>query len=189
MRRSGAAAKRPRNSAETRARILAAARDRFARDGYERTTIRGVAGDAGIDPAMVMRYFGSKEGLFAEASAFELHLPDLRDTPKSRLGETLVRHFFVRWENEDDSLPILLRTSASNDVAAERVREIVRDQIAAMVAQVRGARGSREVAALIATQMLGLAYCRYVLRLPTLLAMPREAIVKAIGATVQRYLS
>lgn len=182
-------ATRPRRSAGTRARILAAARERFARDGYERTTIRAVARDAAIDPSMVMRYFGSKDGLFAAASAFELHIPDLRDTPSEQVGEALVRHFFERWESgEDDSLQILLRTAASNDTAAARMREVVRDQIRSMVVQVRGRRGSEAVAARIATQMLGLAYCRYILRLPALLAMPRVAIVRAIGATVQRYL-
>ena len=186
---SGTAPKRPRRSEDTRARILAAARERFASDGYERTTTRLVARDAEIDPSMVMRYFGSKEGLFAAASAFALQIPDLRNTPREEVGETLVEHFFVRWESGDDSLQILLRTSASNEVAAARMQEIVREQIAKMVIQVRGRGGSQAVAALIATQMLGLAYCRYVLRLPALLAMSRESIVRSIGATVQRYLA
>jgi hypothetical protein len=65
---------------------------------------------------------------------------------------------------------------------------LVRDQIATMVARVRGKRGSERIASLIATQMVGLAYCRYVLRLPALLATPRESLVKSIGATIQRYL-
>ena len=181
--------KRPRNAGDTRARILAAARDRFRSEGYERTTIRLVAQDAQIDPSMVMRYFGSKEGLFAAASDFELHIPDLREAPLDRLGEVLVEHFFERWESGgDDSLQILLRAAASNPVAAARMQEVVRDQIRGMVIQLRGRRGSDAIAALIATQMLGLAYCRYVVRLPSLLAMPRSAIVRAVGATVQHYL-
>ena len=176
-------------SQRTRAAILQAAQELFAAQGYERTTVRDVAARAAIDPAMVMRYFGSKEGLFAAASAFALQIPDLRNTPREEVGETLVEHFFVRWESGDDSLQILLRTSASNEVAAARMQEIVREQIAKMVIQVRGRGGSQAVAALIATQMLGLAYCRYVLRLPALLAMSRESIVRSIGATVQRYLA
>ena len=178
-----------RKADQTKAVILAAARERFAESGYEAATIRGIAADANIDPSMVMRYFGSKEGLFAAASAFALQIPDLRNTPREEVGETLVEHFFVRWESGDDSLQILLRTSASNEVAAARMQEIVREQIAKMVIQVRGRSGSQAVAALIATQMLGLAYCRYVLRLPALLAMSRESIVRSIGATVQRYLA
>jgi AcrR family transcriptional regulator len=179
---------RPRSSADTRSRILAAARERFASAGYERTTIRLVAQDAEVDPAMVMRYFGSKDGLFAAASDFELRIPDLRDRPRAKIGEALVAHFFGRWEGGDDSLQILLRAAATNADAAARMRAIVRDQVGAMVARVRGKQASQRVAALIATQMLGLAYCRYVLRLPALLEMSPESLVRAIGATVQRYL-
>jgi len=73
------AATRPRRSDATRAAILAAARERFAADGYERATIRAIAETAGIDPAMVMRYYGSKEKLFATAADFDLRLPDAVD--------------------------------------------------------------------------------------------------------------
>lgn len=183
-----AVSKRPRRSDRTRARILAAARARFSADGYERTTIRAVAREASIDPSMVMRYFGSKDGLFAAAAEVELRLPNILGIPKSRIGEALVAHFFELWDGEDDSLHILLRTSASNEEAAERARSLVRSQIATMVARVRGKRGSERIASLIATQMVGLAYCRYVLRLPALLATPRASLVKSIGATIQRYL-
>jgi len=137
---TGTALKRPRRSDRTRARILAAARARFAGDGYERTTIRAVAREAAIDPSMVMRYFGSKEGLFAAAAEVELRLPNIRGIPKTRIGVALVAHFFELWDGDDDSLQILLRTSASNEEAAERARVLVRDQIATMVARVRGKR-------------------------------------------------
>ncbi|WP_369028272.1 TetR/AcrR family transcriptional regulator, partial [Nocardia farcinica] len=78
-----------RSSEETKAVILAAARERFAADGYDRATIRAIAGDAGIDPAMVMRYFGNKERLFAAAAEFDLELPDLTAVPREQIGETL----------------------------------------------------------------------------------------------------
>jgi len=180
--------KRPRRSDRTRARILGAARARFAADGYERTTIRAVAREAKIDPSMVMRYFGSKEGLFAAAAEVELRLPNIREIPRTRVGEAIVAHSFKLWDGDDGTLQILLRASASNEDAAERARSVVRDQIATMVALVRGKRGSERIASLIATQMVGLAYCRHVLRLPALLATPRESLVKSIGATIQRYL-
>lgn len=182
-------AKRPRNSEDTRARILAAARARFAADGYDRATIRSVASDAGVDPALVMRYFGSKDELFATAATFELRIPDLRNAPKSRVGEALVRHFLDRWESgTDHSLQILLRTAASNEDAAARMRALVTDEVGRMVTRVRGKRGHETVAALIAAQMLGLAYARYILRLPALVAMSRDSIVRSVGATVQNYL-
>ena len=73
------ASPRSRNAAQTRADILTAARLRFGSDGYERTTLRAVAADVGIDAALVIRYFGSKQDLFAEAAEFTLDLPDLSD--------------------------------------------------------------------------------------------------------------
>ena len=182
---------KPRKSDGTRRRIIDAARERFRKEGYERTTIRKVAGDAKIDPSMVMRYFESKRGLFDAAMTVELRIPDLRQHPKDKLGEALITHFLNRWEDPDaDSLQLLLRSSASNEEAAERMRGVFRDQIVAMVARLRGdERDAREVAALIATQTIGLAYTRYILKLPPLVAMPREMIIKVIGATIQRYLT
>ena len=180
---------KPRKSDTTRARIIEAARERFRREGYERTTIRKVARDAKIDPSMVMRYFESKRGLFDAAMTMELRIPDLRHHPKDKLGEALVSHFLNRWEEPDaDSLQLLLRSSASNEEAAERLRTIFRDQIITMVAHLRGEAGSREAAALIGSQMMGLAYTRYILKLPPLVAMPRQTLVRIIGATIQRYL-
>src|SRR5213592_3788115 len=102
---------RPRRSDATRAAILDAARERFAKDGYERATIRAIAADAGIDPAMVMRYYGSKEKLFAAAAEFDLRLPDLAAVPRGTVGSVLVGHFLDRWES-DDSLQALLRAIA-----------------------------------------------------------------------------
>src|SRR5689334_23512502 len=91
----------PRRSDATRAAILAAARERFAADGYERATIRAIAADADIDPSMVMRYYGSKGKLFAAAAAFDLRLPDLDALPVGQLGALLVAHFLDRWESDD----------------------------------------------------------------------------------------
>lgn len=180
-----------RKSDATRARIVEAARERFRKEGFERTTIRKVAADAGIDPSMVMRYFESKRGLFAAAMTVELRIPDLSRHPRDRLGEAIITHFLKRWEEPDaDSLQLLLRSSASNEEAAERLRGVFRDQIVTLVGRLRGSEtDAREVASLIATQTVGLAYTRYVLKLPPLVAMPHETIIKVIGATIQRYLT
>lgn len=179
-----------RTSVGTRLVIRAAARERFARDGYDRTTIRAVAGDAGIDPSMVMRYFGSKEGLFADAVDLDLRLPDLSAAPRPALGGLLAGHFVDRWEEGDELLMILLRTAATNPVAAERVRSIFTEQLVAAVTQLTGdaAEASRR-AGLVATQVLGLALCRYTLALPPVVAMTRDEVVDWVGPTLQRYLT
>src|SRR3954464_6086951 len=96
-----------RSSADTKAVILAAARERFAESGFERATIRAIAADANIDPSMVMRYFGNKDELFAAAADFDLQIPDLSDVNRKQLGARLVAHFLDRWER-DEALIVLL---------------------------------------------------------------------------------
>ena len=178
-------------SADTRARILAAARATFAREGYERATLRAIAAGAEADPALIIRYFGSKEGLFVAAVDFELRLPDLSKTPSQKLGATLVKHFLARWEGDpsDRALQILLRTAVTNEGAAERMRNIFARQLLPAVSQVAAGGEARLRAALIATQILGLALCRYVLKLPAVSALTADEIVAWYGPTVQRYLT
>jgi len=180
---------RLRRSDATRAAILAAARSRFATDGYERSTIRAIAADAGIDPSMVMRYFGSKEGLFAAAADFELRLPDPRGMAREHVGRLAVEYFLTRWE-DDGTLQALLRVGVTNEAAAQRLRQIFADQLAPMVAAVAPA--GADVAAragLVASQVLGVALTRYVLRLPPVAGMPRDELVRWVGPTLQRYFT
>jgi len=107
-------------SAGTRQAILDAARSAFAARGYEQTTIRAVATAAGIDASMVMRYYGSKAGLFAAAATADLQVPDLRAVPAERRGEVLVRYLVERWEDSsrDDELILLLRTAVTSEAVA-----------------------------------------------------------------------
>jgi AcrR family transcriptional regulator len=175
-----------RSSAETKAVILAAARERFARSGFERATIRAIAADANIDPSMVMRYFGSKDRLFAAAADFDLDFPDLSSLDPGDLGAAMVAHFMDRWER-DEALIVLLRSSTTNAEAASRMQQIFAAQLLPALAKVNAAEPARS-AGLIASQMLGLALCRYVLRLPPIVDMSREEIVSWLGPTVQRYL-
>ena len=81
---------RMRSSSGTKAAILAAARTRFAAEGYRSASIRAVARDVGVDAALVVRYFGSKPGLFAAATDIDLRVPDLTDVPAAEHGERLV---------------------------------------------------------------------------------------------------
>jgi len=129
------AAPRPRRSAATRAAILAAARDRFAADGYERATIRAIARDAGIDPSMVMRYYGNKAGLFAATSEIEVRAPDLTHVPREEAAARLVRHFLERWEG-DETLTAMMRVGVTNEAGAERMRGVFAEQIEPVLAAV-----------------------------------------------------
>lgn len=178
-----------RRSDGTRAAILAAARERFAAEGYERATIRAIAADAGIDPSMVMRYYGNKEKLFAAAADVELRLPDLTAVPPDQVGTRLARHFLDRWER-DEAMAALLRAGATNEAAAQRMRGILATQLVPVVAAVCPDPSQAPTrAALVASQVLGAALCRYVLRLSPFAEMPAEEVVAWLGPTLQRYLT
>jgi AcrR family transcriptional regulator len=178
---------KPRRSDATRAAILTAARERFAADGYERATIRAIAADAGIDPAMVMRYYGNKERLFAAAAEFDLRLPDLTGVPRDEIGTALARHILNRWEH-DETLMALLRAGVTNEAAAERMRSIFASQLGPLAQRLCPADAPAR-AGLVATQVLGFALCRYVLRLPPIVAMPADDVIRWLGPTIERYLT
>jgi AcrR family transcriptional regulator len=176
-------------SQPTRDRILDAARRLFLEEGYDRTTIRTVAAAADIHPSMVMRYYGSKEGLFAAAATFDLEIPDLADVPREQVGRAMIRHFVRRWEARGEELPALLRVSVTHEQARERLLELFRDQVAPALAKVCGPERAAVCAALVATQTIGLAFTRYVLRLPSVVALPEDLIIDRLGATLQAYLA
>lgn len=178
-----------RRSDATRAAILAAAREQFAARGYQAATIRAIAAAAQIDPALVMRYYGNKEALFAAAAEFDLRLPDLGALPRRQVGAALVDHFLERWEG-DEVLMALLRAAVTTESARERMQAIFASQVAPQVIRLSSLPRSEAVAraGLVSSQILGLALCRYVLRLPPLVKLPRAELVRRVGATVQGYL-
>ncbi|GGY68945.1 TetR/AcrR family transcriptional regulator [Streptomyces omiyaensis] len=178
-----------RSSDATRAAILEAARERFAADGYERATIRAIARDAGIDPSMVMRYYGNKEGLFAAASEIDLALPGLGALPARHIGAVLVHHFLDRWER-DDVLTGLLRVGVTNEAGAARMQAVFGAQLGPVALGVCPRPEEAPArAALVASQILGMALARYVLRLQPAVDMSRDEVVAWLAPTVQRYLT
>ncbi|MFJ7073347.1 TetR family transcriptional regulator [Streptomyces sp. NPDC098781] len=178
-----------RRSDATRTAILDAARERFAADGYERATIRAIAKHANIDPSMVMRYYGNKEGLFAAAVAIDLKLPAPASLPREEAGRALVTHFLDMWE-ENEVLTALLRVGATNQAGAERMRGIFADQLMPLALRVcPDPEQAPARAALASSQLLGLALTRYVLRFPPTVALAREEIVAWMAPTLQRYLT
>jgi AcrR family transcriptional regulator len=173
----------------TRRRVLDAARRIFAARGYEQTTIRAVAAEAGIDPSMVMRYFGSKAGLFAAASARNMEAPDLQPVPDAVRGEFIVRHFVARWEESagQDTIVFLLRTAVTNESIAAQLQANLAELIARPLAAA-GYRNAERRGSLIAAQLLGLALCRYVLRFEPIASARTEQIVADIAPAIRLYL-
>jgi AcrR family transcriptional regulator len=177
-------------SAGTRRAILEAARSAFAAHGYDQTTIRGVASVAGVDASMVMRYFGSKAGLFAAASIADLQIPDLSAVPLPQRGEALTRHFVDRWEDaaRREELMVLMRTAVTSDAVATQLQSVLAELVIAPVAAL-GVSDARERGGFIAAQLLGLALCRYILRQEPLASLPAAHVVAVIAPSVQHYLT
>lgn len=183
-------AKKPLRSQPTRDRILEAARLIFGRDGYEQATIRGIAAEANINPAMVMRYYRNKETLFAAVTEFKIDMAAYADVPKSKVGETIVRRILEMWESPQSgpSRRAMLLTAMSNEAAREKYLEQTRNQYAELLKQFGASRQGTGIAALIGAQVLGLIVARYILRMPDIAAMSQGFLIREVGRTLQGYI-
>lgn len=176
-----------RDGETTRATILATARSQFGDHGFERTTIRSVAAAAGVDPALVMHYFGSKAELFAAASRFDITFPDLAAVAPERLAEVLMPLFVSVWGPEGAFLP-LLRAAATNKAAAAAMLEVFVERVAPALATAVPDRAA-ERAALVGAQVLGLATARYILCIPALADMDDAQLIEWLRPVLAHYLT
>ncbi|AFM17595.1 transcriptional regulator [Mycolicibacterium chubuense NBB4] len=177
---------RARDAGATRADILAAARERFGAEGYERTTLRAIAADVGVDPALVIRYFGNKAQLFAAAAEFTLHLPDLTGLTPDEMAEALLERFFAVWE-ADTTFVALLRAAMTSPTAAETMRQVFATQVAPTLAAVAPDHpGPRAV--LIGSLVIGMATTRYVLQAPAATALGHEELIRWARPVIRELL-
>jgi AcrR family transcriptional regulator len=192
MKQSSERKRGPRqDGVQPREAILAAAREQFAALGFEGATMRAIARAADVDPALVSYYFGSKSGLFVESlrlpvnptDAIEALLADGTDD----LGARLVTRFLEVWDNPVSGEPIVrvLRSATSQP---ELMRDFVHRQIVPLLATAIDGPQAELRATAVASQMVGLAMARYVLRIEPLATAPPEQVVALIGPTLQRYL-
>lgn len=184
----------------TREAILAAARDQFAEGGYRGATIRSIAAAAGVDPALVHHYYGSKEGLFAAAMELPM-VPSLVITaalaarqPAEPLGAHVVRTAVTLWDSAEMRGPFqgLLRTAVTSERAATMLREFLTEAILGPLSSVATGTDPETTpfrASLVASQMLGLAMTRYILEFGPLAAAGPDELAAAIGPVIDRYLT
>ncbi|SOC47315.1 transcriptional regulator, TetR family [Blastococcus aggregatus] len=176
--------------------MLAAARAAFAERGFDGATIRGIATAAGVDPALVHHYFGSKDQLFlaaieAPADPAEL-LPELLAGGPDRLGEGVVRTLLTVWDGPGQAAGLaLVRSAIGNEWGARLLREFLATQVLRRVIRsLDHPPAEAELrAALAASQLVGLVVGRYVLKIEPLASAAPEWLVAAVGPTVQRYLT
>lgn len=166
--------KRPRNAAQTRADILDAARRRFATEGFERTTLRAVAADVGVDAALVIRYFGSKQDLFATATEFKIELPDLAGAEPDDVAGMLLPRYFAVWE-EDHTFLALLRAAMTSRVAADILNRTLAEHVAPTLEAATPDNAEQRIAVTDAF-VIGLAATRSVLANPPVADLTREEL-------------
>jgi AcrR family transcriptional regulator len=178
----------------TRQAILAAARGKFIAAGFRGTTIRAVAAEAGVDPALVLHFFGSKDALFAEAVWPPIdpasRLREALERDPGSAGAALVTFLLDAWDSEDTNRTMLaiVRSAMSEEAAARMVREQIVSPVAQTLSEFGIARSAFR-AALVATQMAGIAMGRYIVGFPALIEASPPELVAAYGPTIQRYLT
>lgn len=179
-------ATRPRNATQTRADILSAARRRFGAEGYERTTLRAVAADVGVDAALVIRYFGSKQDLFAEAADFSIELPDMSGVDPDEVAGILLPRFFAVWE-EDETFLALLRAAMTSPVAADTLRKVFAQQVAPKLVTATPDNPVQRIG-LMGAFVIGLATTRYVLENPPIATLSREELTRWAAPVIRQLL-
>jgi AcrR family transcriptional regulator len=185
---------RPAGGGDRRAALLEAARAQFAEKGYGGASVRGIAREAGVDPALVHHYFGSKEQVFVAAMELPFQpaelLPQVLAGDPSGLGERLARLFLGVWENPDFRTPMLgmVRSAFTSEQGATMLREFVGSALLSRVVAATGPLDPLRVQA-AAAHMVGIVMLRHVVRLEPLASAPQDDIVALVGPTLQRYLT
>ncbi|WP_328561925.1 TetR family transcriptional regulator [Streptomyces coelicoflavus] len=189
---------RPRRteSGDTRDRILVTAREEFSERGYEKTSVRAIAKAAGVDPALVHHYFGTKEQVFEAAIevafAPAMDAPEaIADGPLDGVGERLTRFIFGVWENPATRTPLLaiLRSAVNNETAATVFRRLIAAQLLRRVAAQLDRPDAELRVELAAAQLVGCAMLRYVIKVEPLASADPEQLVARLAPVVQGHLT
>ena len=180
----------------TRDAILAAARERFSGQGYDRVRMRDVAADAGVDVALVTYHFGSKDGLFLAAlempAPMAVLLRDVLDHGEiDDFGERFLRRVLEVWDDErtGGALVALVRSAMSHPPAREQLGEFVQTELLARIAARLDVPDARARAALFGSQLIGLMLYRHVLHVEPVASMPAEELVRRAAPALQRHLT
>jgi AcrR family transcriptional regulator len=186
---------RPPGESGTRARILAASRELFGEMGYDGASIRGIARRAEVDPALVHHYFGTKQRLFMAVMNLPFDARLVKDQlvagGREGVGERLVRFFLGIWDEQPSVRRIMtgvVRSATTDPQAAGLLREFLgRQGLFDLVGAIAVDRPAVRTV-LVGSQLIGLAMARYIVGIEPLASLDREAVVQAIGPTVERYL-
>jgi AcrR family transcriptional regulator len=175
--------------------VLAGARATFAEHGYAGASIREIAGRAGVDPALVLQFFGSKDELFAAAMELPFDSSEAVEAivsgPRAGIGRRIVMTFLRLWDDPaiGPQMVALVRSATTNEAAARRLRELVDGQLLGPVAEALGVPDGRLRAQAAGSHLVGLGFGRYIVRLEPLASASAEEIARLVAPAVQRYLT
>jgi AcrR family transcriptional regulator len=175
---------RPRNAAATRADLLTAARLRFLRDGYDRTNVRDIAADVGVNVTLIFRYFGTKEGLFDEATVTRGERLDVLNSPAEEVPERLLASVLRPADAEvNESFLIAMLRSASHEGVATRLREGIDETITQRLADLVGGEDAHLRAELVSALIIGIGVLRHIVGQPAITSAAPE-VIEAHARTV-----
>jgi AcrR family transcriptional regulator len=187
----GRAGRRP-GQTETREHILAAARKQFGERGYDGTTIRGIAAEAGVNPALIHHFFGTKEQVFAAA----LNLPvdpavvvaTLTDGPREEVAQRVLRLFLGLWREPRtrQSFLALVRSVATNERAAAAMRQFLEQVMLTRVSEALGIPRLRLTG--LMSQVMGIALVRYIIGVEPLASVGEEELIAMVTPVIQHYV-
>jgi AcrR family transcriptional regulator len=179
---------------DTRDAILAVTRRQFATRGYEATSLRGIAADAKVDPALLIHYFGTKEGLFTAAAGLPAHLFDLLAeldgaSPRES-AEALVRGYLqvVDSDQSRNAILALVRSAVSNEKAAAMLREFLTAELLSVIAGWTDRPDAPLRACLVAAQLVGIAMLRHVVRVDPVAQSSPDEIAALVAPVIEQYL-
>jgi AcrR family transcriptional regulator len=186
--------RRPGDSG-TKDAILVAARRSFAEKGRDGATVRGVAAEAGVDPALVLHYFGSKEKLFAAATELPIDTARLLEQvlpgDPEGLGDRMLRFTLGAWQQVrfQETLSALIRTALADSAGAEVARERLEERILAPLAGATRQPDGELRAALAFSQGIGMAIARHLIGIKALAELDDERLRALVEPNLRRYLS
>lgn len=186
--------RRPGNP-DTRNDIVATARRLFAESGYDKTSVRDIAAAAGVDPALIRHYFGSKAELFRSTMGWPFDPAEIGERigagDRTEIGERLTRVFFTAWEQPDSraSLLAILRGAATHDESAALVGQFIAGQLYPQMAKLLEGSDTELRVDLAMAQLLGIAYLRHVLQVEPIASAPVDELIARVAPVVTAHLT
>jgi AcrR family transcriptional regulator len=185
---------RRRGLSGTREDILVAARRGFGARGYEATTFRSIAEDVGVDPGLLVHYFGTKEGLFVAALSVTLRpselFGDLGEVSASDAAELIVRRYLAMLDQDEtrDMVLGLVRSAVSNERAAGMLGEFVAQVMRSSLSELINRSDAELRAALAVAQLIGIAMLRHVVKEGTIVHASDDELVSLVAPVIASYL-